>query len=207
MNSLIAILVDKSSSMNNPPTNPRATADGYNIFVNTQKLRADDCVFWSGVFDTYMHPVQEFIPLADAYHWGGGSDNARSTFTYYTGGYTNLFGRTSELIKKIRTHVATLPKDERPISTTVVIQTDGEEACSGPDYDAVTKDIEEAKAEGWRFIYLAAGSRAADTGMNMGFDRKWMVTYQPGEQAKDVFERASIAILEELVAPGSGTGI
>lgn len=208
MKSIIALLIDESQSMRHFEVNAKATQEGANTFLEMQQIRADDCVYHQGFFATNLHIHQRFVPLSKAepiaYYWPCGSN-------------TFLYSCTTEFIEGIEHKIASLPAEERPTSVTVVVQTDGGEAWEEPDgkggtqerasFRIVKEKIAAKTKEGWRFIFLACGAAAAEAGERMGFDPKWTVVYTAGKAAATTFEKASMAILEELVAPGTGKGV
>lgn len=218
MNSLIAMMCDDSSSMFSTE-NVWATAEGWNTFVRTQQMRMDDCVFYGAFYGTQLKPRQPFVPLAEAemlysaFKVVNGKFTARTSeelsanpVTYNPGDGTNMAMSIDQLFTVVAAKIDSLPADKKPVSVTYVIQSDGAERTDNPMFKKACDHIAGALKAGRRVIWLQAGDRALYA-KSLGIPANWIVEYHPGVDAVKVFEKASIAILEELVAPGSGKGL
>ena len=134
MDNIVALLLDDSASMQ---ANQYNTEKGVNRFIELQKTREDDAVFYYATFGAeYTERVSfesifkvEYINYA-AHGWS-----------------TVLFDSVRKMMLTIKRKIKSLPEDERPRFVTAIIQTDGgdnasrgqvETADSGIDAGTVT---------------------------------------------------------------------
>lgn len=166
---LIAVVLDKSSSMNAVRD---ATQGAFNEFLQDQQRAPGEAELWLTLFDT---EVQQRGPwrIADAPPLGSGSN------TYEPAGMTALYDAVGRTIDKVGRSLAAKPESERPERVIFVIQTDGEENSSR-EYtaDRVRGMVElQRSTYQWEFLFLGADQDAWEKGALMGVAAANTVAY------------------------------
>lgn len=153
----IVCVIDRSGSMG-------AIADdaigGFNSFLENQKVEAGTAVLSMTLFDhEQLHPY-ETVPLPAV--------PAFTRSTYQPRGYTALFDAIGSTLTATATRRAATAPAGRPQSVVVAILTDGHENASrNYSREAIAAMIEERRAEGWQFVFLAADQAAFDAARHM----------------------------------------
>lgn len=161
----ISFLLDRTGSMQSIK---QATIDGFNEFVNGQKVNAVKGTMTLTIFDSesidilYTHRIKDIPELTEA--------------TYQPRANTPLFDAIGRTIRETKGRLATLKS--QPDTVIVVIMTDGLENASDEfrlaDVRAV---VQEQEAAGWQFLFLGANMDAFAEGMNLGMQNAQYVTY------------------------------
>lgn len=215
MNALIGFCLDESSSMN-----ADRTRDAFNMFLQMQKYRIDDCALFLVKFGDFYEPTVEFqsifkVPPMSTPDWSKGEDvnpdvdntkrrsNGRwyeTSLHYCPRGGTLLFDSMAYTILEMETYIKKLPADQRPSRVTLVVQTDGGNTDSYTTPAQLTKEITRLRNQGWDVIFLADASDGRGTAESManktGFTRDETLVYTDPTKA---FEEASDRILESVV--------
>jgi hypothetical protein len=146
----------------------QATIDGFNEFVNGQKVNAVNGDMTLTIFDSesidvlYTHPVKDIPELTEA--------------TYQPRANTPLLDAIGKTINAAKDRLGILAK--QPDTVIVVIMTDGLENASHEfklaDIRALVKEQE---TNGWQFVFLGANMDAYAEGMNLGMQNAQYVSY------------------------------
>lgn len=160
---LISFLLDRSGSMSSIVD---ATIDGFNEFVNGQKVSKVDGDFTLTIFDTesidklYTHPVSAVPELTHK--------------TYVPRGGTPLLDAIGKTIHDTQAQV---DKQTDPL-VIFVIMTDGQENSSHEyKLSTIRELIKDKEDAGWQFVFLGANMDAYSEGMNLGMANAQYVTY------------------------------
>lgn len=165
----ITLVLDRSGSMADC-TNETITA--VNEYFNGQKSGVGEATATLVQFDTKYEPnyagvnVKEVKPL--------------NRETYVPRGGTALLEAIGRTIEATGARLRAIPENERPATVLFVIQTDGEENSSAPEWTA--KRVQDMIAHqrdvyGWDFIFLGAGIDAIASAAKLGLARTSALSY------------------------------
>jgi hypothetical protein len=153
----IVCVIDRSGSMG-------AIVDdaigGFNAFLDSQKKEAGTAVLSMTLFDhEHLFPYA-VTPLREV--------PAFTSDTYVPRGSTALLDAVGSTLTSTATRHAATPAGRRPQSVVVAILTDGHENASVHySREAIAAMIDERKAQGWQFVFLAADQAAFDAARQM----------------------------------------
>ena len=145
----IIMILDKSGSMQSIS---QKIISAINEFVQEQKHKAPDSVMSLITFSSGLSTVYEKLPISQV--------PTVTSEMYQPDGMTALYDAIGLSLIKFR-------EDKRAV---VVVVTDGEENSSNefPSMDKVQVLIDQQKAAGWNFIFLANGLDVAKQGTRLG---------------------------------------
>lgn len=186
---VVTLLLDKSYSM---LSIKGKTLEGYNQYVESIKDTPEPNSFTLVQFDTVaIEKTAVDVPIAQAPRLDDQS--------YVPRGNTPLYEAVVKTIAATKGLVAT-KTDPRVL---FVIQTDGEENSSGPEYTlkVAKAAIEEVKALGWEVVFLGADLKQTGYAMAgaMGIGRGQTMSYS-GAQSESAF--AAVGAMTRGVAGG-----
>ena len=115
----ISFLLDRSYSMLRIQ---QAMIDGFNKFINKQKLEPGEATVSVSQFDHEYNILSEMINIQDV--------QTLTNETYVPRGNTALNDSTAKLIHSTGEKLAALSEDERPSKVLFVVISDGEENAS-----------------------------------------------------------------------------
>lgn len=217
MDSLIVFVLDRSSSMDNA-----RTIAAFNAFLEPQQQREDDLTLHLLCFDDDLETIYNFQPI--------GKVPPLDETTYASRNSTALFAGVLQGIHIANYHINHMPAAERPVSVTMVIQTDGgnnrglapctalqwSEFAGDPDaakkvaiFDdnksmiVTTVDaIKAAKKRGWTFVYLAEtdGSNTAHSTASQLELDPKSCLYYDASQDFEAFKHMSEAIIDSTIS-------
>jgi hypothetical protein len=146
----IVCIVDRSGSMDAVRED---AIGGFNAFVRAQREEPGEARLTLVLFNHGYERPMERVPLAEV--------PELTEATYRPGGTTALHDAIGRTLHDLGARLEALPAAERPESVVVAILTDGLENASR-DYSAaqVSEAVGARRAEGWEFVFLAAGQDA-----------------------------------------------
>lgn len=154
-------ILDRSGSMWSIIDN---AISGFNYFLNEQKTVKGKANLQTTLFDTEF-TISEMKDIQKV--------NEFTKKTYVPGGGTSLYDAIGSTIDNELDKLSTLPKEERPSKTIIVVLSDGEENSSREYHqDLIKRMINEMREEfNWEFIFLAANQDAILTADGLGISR------------------------------------
>ncbi len=157
----ILCVLDRSGSMYNIIGD---AISGFNFFLNEQKKIKGDANMSTMLFDTEFK-VSELIPIKKVKKF--------NTKTYSPRGGTALYDAIGKTIDTELDRLSTLPKEERPSKTIIVVLSDGGENSSREYHqDLIKRMINEMREEfNWEFIFLAANQDVMFTADGLGISK------------------------------------
>jgi len=168
-NALIAVVLDRSGSMENIR---KDTIGGFNAFLEEQKKVPGRCLFSLAQFDNVYEMISHNIPLTDA--------QPLTHETFVPRGGTALLDAMGRTLNTLEQDIAELDKSgNKPQKIYFVVITDGEENQSSEfTRDQVFKMIADRRQNSaWEFIFLAANQDAITVGGSYGFAAGSSMTY------------------------------
>lgn len=162
MNTEIVCIIDRSGSMQ--PLADDAIG-GFNKFLEDQKaVRMDgECGMTFVQFDNVIETMYEGKPIADVHRL--------SDHTYKPRGMTALLDAVGMTLRATKQRLDKKQGSPEKPKVIVVILTDGfENASREYSRDRVRALIEEAQADGWSFVYLAANQDAFVSAQHLGIN-------------------------------------
>lgn len=106
---------------------------------------------------------------------------------YCTQGCTALYDAIGETVEKISNIHKYIRAEDVPDKTLCVIMTDGMENASRRYYrEEVLKGIEERKAKGWEFLFLAANVEAAEYAESLGIEQERAIDFCADKEGLDI---------------------
>lgn len=163
----ITVVLDRSGSMN---AVKQAIIDGFDEFVNKQKLEGDNASLTFVQFDDQYEAVFENKPIKDV---------VSIKDTYQPRGLTGLLDAIGRTINSTGKRLADTPESDRPNKVIFVIITDGHENCS-KEYsrDKVFKMIRHQEEKyRWEFVFIGANQDAISAGATLGIKLGNAMTY------------------------------
>ena len=149
----IAVVLDRSGSMGSVK---QATIDGFNEFVNQQKLVPGETRLMLTQFDdvyevVFDRPIGEVQPLDDK--------------SYEPRGLTALHDAIGKTVNDVGKSLSAIPESERPARVLVAIITDGGENASKEFDQKQVADMVKHQQEGyaWAFVFIGANQDAVLT--------------------------------------------
>lgn len=163
----IALILDRSGSME---TVRQATVDGYNEFINGQKLAPGTADVLLAQFDDEYEIVYD-QPLSAV--------PVMTPEQFVPRGNTALYDAIGRTIQQIGADLAALDEADRPDSVTIVILTDGLNNAS-QEYSApqiATMIRHQADTYNWKFVFLGANQDAVLTASKFNIPRGQTMSY------------------------------
>lgn len=154
MNTLVAVVLDKSGSMESIRS---ATVSGFNELLETHQRENPDSSLSLQLFDTVPHEAQFFSPITAA--------EPLTERTYQPGGSTALYDAIVAQIRRVEA------LDEQPERVAFIIVTDGMENASRTETRESAKALIEwhtNEAKGWAFTFLGANIDSYAVGGGLG---------------------------------------
>jgi hypothetical protein len=171
---LIAALLDRTGSMESCK---RATEDGFNELINSQKQLPDRAVVTLAQFD--QHPG---APVPDSVYTNKPITDVPK-LNLKPRGMTPLLDATGAFITSIGAQLNALEEDRRPGKVICLIMTDGmENASTEWTWERVQELIkQQTEVYSWQFMFLGANIDAVQVGGRMGFTRDASITYDSAD--------------------------
>lgn len=187
----ITFLLDRTGSMNSIK---EATIDGFNEFVNGQKVNGVEGEMTLTIFDSEAIDILYTQKVADV--------PALTAATYIPRASTPLFDAIGRTIRDAKARLVALTT--QPDTTIMVIMTDGyENASTEFRIEDVRAAIKEQEAAGWKFVFLGANMDAYAEGMKLGMQNAQYVTYAATPAAASaVMDFASAAVAQATSTRG-----
>lgn len=186
----VVLVLDRSGSMHSG----RNDTDGgvKTVLDDQRKLLAEqggETRVTLAQFDHRYELVHDRTPLTDHVGW---SCQPR--------GRTALHDAIGITVSAVRQGDASLPADERPTATTLVIVTDGmENASSEYSRQAVREQIEQVREQGWEVLFLAADLDAWAISDGLGVDRSRSASYSKSQAGtRSAFGTASGMVVNSV---------
>ena len=164
----LVFILDASGSMHDLTDD---TIGGFNAMIEKQKQEDGACYVSTVSFHTESTVLHDRVPL--------GKVAPLTRDDYRTQGCTALLDAVGDAVR----HIANIHKYARPedvpAHTMFVITTDGmENASHRYTYDQIKSLIEEKKAKGWEFLFVAANIDAAATAARVGISAERTANYR-----------------------------
>lgn len=181
----LVFILDRSGSMSGMESD---TIGGFNSVIEKQKKIDGVCYVTTILFDSEVSVLHDRCKLQNV--------KRMTEEDYSVGGCTALLDALGGAIE----HISQIHKYARledvPEVTTFVIMTDGlENASKKYSSDRVKRLVEEKKAAGWEFLFLAANIDAVETAGHIGIRQDRAVDYLRDETGTGVAFQA----IEETV--------
>lgn len=168
----ISIVLDQSGSMLKLMQD---TLGSFNKFLFDQKELPGEALFSLCTFSDNCRVIHDCVSLA--------SVEELTDKTYSPSGGTALLDAIGSTIERLKTKAGSLPENERPNKTVILIITDGEDNSSkDPRFtkDAIKKMVQDREKEGWVFIFIgASGIDAFQQGSSFGMGTQNSINYTP----------------------------
>lgn len=193
----LVFILDRSGSMSGLE---RDTIGGFNSLIAKQKQQDGLCYVSTVLFDSDAEVLHDRVKLSEI--------SPMTEKDYRVWGCTALLDALGGAIRHIgNIHKYARPEDV-PEHTMFIITTDGmENASRRYDSDQVKRMIEEKKAQGWEFLFLAANIDAVETAARFGIEKNRAVNYHADSQGTGViYETVSETVCQMRVgAPVAAT--
>lgn len=151
MQSILAMVLDDSSSMQ---SSAPATRAGFNEFMKLQQMRLDDCTFVMAKFAGSYTRLHQFVSIFEVGQLTEQSYNPQ-------GGSTALYDAIRRMVADIDAKIESLPKEQRPHTVTLVVQSDGGNNFGETTHAQCAKVLQDIRKRGWGIVFLANGQEAA----------------------------------------------
>lgn len=186
---LIAVLLDRSGSMNSIKSD---TEGGFDAFIAEQRAQPGEAIVTLAQFDNTYERVYTNIPIADV-----------PALDLRPRGGTALLDGIGRITTEIGEQLAAQPEAERPGNVIVVVITDGHENRSEEwTLDAVKTAItRQEDVYSWDYLFLGANIDAVSVGRRMGFKPEKSITYDASSQ----YVGAAYAVTADYVSRKRGT--
>ena len=162
-------ILDRSGSMSGLETE---TIGGFNSLIEKQKKVDGSAIVNTVLFDGEMNVIHNREPLENV--------NPLTEREYYARGCTALLDAVAKSVKHIRKVQKSLPEEEKPEHTIVVITTDGEENSSREyTLDKVKRLVKRMQEKhNWEFMFLGANIDAIRAAGRIGISADRAVRYK-----------------------------
>ncbi len=172
----LVFILDRSGSMSGLEGD---TIGGFNSLIAKQKQQDGLCYVSTVLFDNEAEGLHDRVKLSEI--------SPMTEKDYTVRGCTALLDALGGAIRHIgNIHKYARPEDV-PEHTMFIITTDGmENASRRYDSDQVKRMIEEKKAQGWEFLFLAANIDAVETAARVGISQDRAVNYHADSQGTGV---------------------
>lgn len=186
---LIAVLLDRSGSMNSIKSD---TEGGFDAFIAEQRAQPGEAIVTLAQFDNTYERVYTNIPIADV-----------PALDLRPRGGTALLDGIGRITTEIGEQLAAQSEAERPGNVIVVVITDGHENRSEEwTLDAVKTVItRQEDVYSWDYLFLGANIDAVSVGARMGFKSDKSITYDASSQ----YVGAAYAVTADYVSRKRGT--
>ena len=164
----LVFILDRSGSMRGLEAD---TIGGFNAMLDKQRAEPGEALVSTVLFDSECQVIHDRVPLDRV--------PALTEREYYVRGCTALLDAIGGAVHHIgNVHKYARPEDV-PAHTMFVITTDGmENASHRYTYDQIKSLIEEKKAKGWEFLFVAANIDAAATAARVGISAERTANYR-----------------------------
>lgn len=153
----LVFVLDKSGSMSGTESD---TAGGFNSLIEKQKKELDNAFVTTWFFNGRAELLHDRVPLREI--------KPMEPSDIVTGGNTALYDAVGNAIRRTELIQKHLREEDRPSLTLFAVMTDGyENASRGFDNEKIRELIEQKKADGWEFLFMAAGIDAAQEAEKM----------------------------------------
>ena len=193
----IGMIVDRSGSMGSLIND---TINGYNSFINDQKILPREAVTLLTLFDhnIEIHPIEDIktcklmsrgnLTRQNLYQtFVNGqpvsstttSSEVENTIPYVVGGSTALLDAIGQTINHIGNYLKNLPESERPEKVIIGIITDGEENASREFSNSQIKEMinHQQDVYNWKFIFMGANIDSFSVAGNIGISKNMTMNY------------------------------
>lgn len=167
---LIAVLLDRSGSMNSIKSD---TEGGFDAFIAEQRAQPGNAVVTLAQFDNRYEQVYSNVPIAQV-----------PALELSPRGSTALLDGIGRLTTEIGEQLAAQQEDARPGNVIIVVITDGHENSSREwTLEAVKAAITRQESVfSWDYLFLGANIDAVSVGAQMGFQSDKSITYDASSQ-------------------------
>ena len=168
----ITAVLDRSGSM---ATINKATVDGFNTFLESQKKEKGKATLTLIGFDDRYEVWRDFLPI----------QQVDPLVDLGPRGWTALHDAMGKAITETGAALESLPISERPAKVLVLIMTDGMENASKEfNADSVSKLVSHQKEKYlWEFTYIGANQDAILTAKSLGIGPQAAMNYAANSQA------------------------
>ena len=162
-------ILDRSGSMSGLE---KETIGGFNSLIEKQKKVEGSAIVSTVLFDGEMDVIHDRVPLEKI--------KELTEKEYYARGCTALLDAVGRSVKHIRKVQKSLPEEEKPEKTIVVITTDGEENSSCEySLEKVKRLLSRMQEKHkWEFLFLGANIDAVTAAGRIGISAKRAVRYK-----------------------------
>lgn len=189
----IVFILDRSGSMGPIAAD---TIDGYNTFIEKQKLEPGEAKLTTVLFDSIYEVIHDGVDIQKVEHL--------TSTQYWARGMTALMDAVGRTINSVGERLAATPEEERPGKVIFVITTDGLENASREFTRTQIKQMIEHQTNkyNWQFMFLGANIDAAAEAVSMGIDAQYAANYR----ASDIGTKSVYATMDCAVSTLRATG-
>lgn len=165
----MVFILDRSGSMSGLEND---TIGGYNSLLQKQKNEAGEALVTTVLFDDKYEMIHDCADIKTI--------KPMTNKEYYARGCTALLDAVGKTINTVSTRHKSLPENEIPSKTVVVIITDGYENASREFNQATIKAMIERQKEesNWEFLFLGANIDAEQVAGKYGISKDMSVNYE-----------------------------
>lgn len=195
----ILLILDKSGSMEGTESD---TAGGFNSLIEKQKAELKDAWVTTWLFNGQAELLYDRVPI--------GEIKPMAASDIVVGGSTALYDAIGNAIRRTELIQKHLRKEDIPDFTLFAIMTDGYENASVHFSNHEIRElIEKKKADGWEFLFLAAGIDAKEEADDLAIPHSYQMAMYSAREAfceidrqihsarKNVGQRKSLEQLKE----------
>ncbi len=166
----IILILDKSGSMSGTESD---TVGGFNALIEKQKNLVEQAWVTAWFFNSHAQLLYDRVPINEV--------KPMSETDFSVGGCTALYDTVGKAIERAELIQKHIRSEDIPDLTMVAIMTDGYENASRQyNNQSIRKLIEKKKADGWEFLFMAAGIDAKEEAEKIAIDNSFhMETNQP----------------------------
>jgi hypothetical protein len=185
----IIFILDRSGSMSGLEGK---TIDGYNGFLQKQRLVAGDALITTVLFDNQYEMLHDGINIRLV--------RPITTAEYYTRGSTALLDAVGKTILDVGRRLSQTAEENRPGQVIFVITTDGMENSSREFSYAVISDMIRHQKEkyNWQFIFLAANIDADAMGDSLGITRDEIASFSADDEGTETLFECLEDVIEDM---------
>ena len=175
----IVLILDKSGSMAGTESD---TAGGFNSLIEKQKKELGNAWVTTWLFNGEAELLYDRAPI--------GEIRPMTATDIVVGGNTALYDAVGNAIRRTELIQKHLRKEDIPDFTLVAIMTDGlENASRHFNNHEIRKLIEQKKADGWEFLFMAAGIDAKEEADNLAIPHPYQMEAYSACEAFDEMDR------------------
>lgn len=170
----IVLILDKSGSMEGTESD---TAGGFNALIEKQKAELKNAWVTTWLFNRETEILYNRVPIREI--------KPMKASDIVVGGNTALYDAVGDAIGITDwTQKYLIPKEEIPDFTLVAIMTDGYENASVHFSNHEIRElIEKKKADGWEFLFMAAGIDAKEEADDLAIPHSYQMAMYSAREA------------------------